>query len=89
MSKLALITGSTGLIGAEAVRFLIEKDFTVIGIDNNIMSQMLKSLTKVINMDFGSAKYREITIYRQAYFHLLPQQRTWCRIQNISIGFCS
>jgi len=32
----ALVTGSAGLIGAEAVRFLAAKGFTVAGIDNNM-----------------------------------------------------
>jgi len=30
-----LVTGSAGLIGSEAVRFFAEKDFKVIGVDNN------------------------------------------------------
>jgi CDP-paratose 2-epimerase len=30
-----LVTGSAGLIGSEAVRFFAEKDYRVIGIDNN------------------------------------------------------
>lgn len=34
--KQALVTGSGGLIGSEAVRFLIERDFKVIGIDNDM-----------------------------------------------------
>lgn len=34
--KVALITGSAGLIGAEAVRFLSERDYTVAGIDNDM-----------------------------------------------------
>ncbi len=33
--KIALITGSCGLVGAESVEFFIRKKFTVIGIDNN------------------------------------------------------
>lgn len=33
--KTALITGSAGLIGSEAVRFFYEKGFKIIGIDNN------------------------------------------------------
>lgn len=33
--KIALITGSAGLIGSEAVRFFYEKGFTPVGIDNN------------------------------------------------------
>lgn len=33
--KVALITGSAGLIGSEAVRFFAEKGFKIIGIDND------------------------------------------------------
>jgi len=35
MAKRVLITGSSGLIGSESVRFFCEKEFEVIGIDNN------------------------------------------------------
>lgn len=35
---IALITGSSGLIGSEACRFLDQKGFTVIGIDNDMRS---------------------------------------------------
>ncbi len=34
--KTALITGSAGLIGSEATKFLINKKFKIIGIDNNM-----------------------------------------------------
>ena len=34
--SLAIITGSTGLIGSEAVNFFCDKGFDVIGIDNNL-----------------------------------------------------
>ena len=34
--KKALITGSAGLIGSESVKFFTERDFEVIGIDNNM-----------------------------------------------------
>ncbi|MEI6532796.1 MAG: NAD-dependent epimerase/dehydratase family protein [Candidatus Roizmanbacteria bacterium] len=34
--RYALITGSGGLIGSEAVSFLASKDYTIIGIDNNM-----------------------------------------------------
>ena len=33
--SLAIITGSTGLIGSEAVNFFHDKGFEIIGIDNN------------------------------------------------------
>ena len=35
MKKIILITGSTGLVGSESVKFFLEKGFTVVGIDNN------------------------------------------------------
>lgn len=35
MKKTALVTGSAGLIGSEAVRFFAKKGFRVVGIDNN------------------------------------------------------
>ncbi len=34
--SVAIVTGSAGLIGAEAVRFLSKKGFTVVGIDNDM-----------------------------------------------------
>lgn len=35
MKKVALVTGSAGLIGSEAVRFFSQKGFKIIGIDND------------------------------------------------------
>lgn len=35
-TKKALVTGSAGLIGSESVRFLIDKGFVVVGVDNNM-----------------------------------------------------
>ena len=34
--SIAVVTGSAGLIGAEAVRFLTEKGMDVVGIDNDM-----------------------------------------------------
>ncbi|MDP3042914.1 MAG: NAD-dependent epimerase/dehydratase family protein [bacterium] len=34
--KYALITGSAGLIGSESVRFLVDKEYTIVGIDNDM-----------------------------------------------------
>lgn len=36
MSKIALISGSAGLIGSEAARFFADKGFLVVGIDNDM-----------------------------------------------------
>jgi len=38
MSKIALITGSAGLVGSEAVEFFADKGFDVVGIDNDMRS---------------------------------------------------
>ena len=38
MSKIALITGSCGLIGSESTRFLADKGFECIGVDNDMRS---------------------------------------------------
>lgn len=35
-SKLVLVTGSSGLVGSEAVKFYCEREYNVIGIDNNM-----------------------------------------------------
>lgn len=35
MKKICLITGSCGLVGAEACEFFYKKGFSIIGIDNN------------------------------------------------------
>ena len=34
--SVALITGSAGLVGSEAVKFFCNKGFDVVGIDNNL-----------------------------------------------------
>ncbi len=34
--KKALVTGSAGLIGSESVKFLVDRDFQVTGIDNDL-----------------------------------------------------
>ena len=34
--SLALITGSSGLVGSESVNFFSDKGFDVIGVDNNL-----------------------------------------------------
>jgi CDP-paratose 2-epimerase len=36
LMKICIVTGSAGLIGAEAVRFLSSKGFEVVGIDNDM-----------------------------------------------------
>lgn len=41
--KIALITGSSGLVGSEAAQFFAEKGFAIVGIDNNSRAQFFGS----------------------------------------------
>jgi UDP-glucose 4-epimerase len=45
MAKKVLITGSTGLIGSESVRFFCEKEFEVFGIDNNMRGSRFANIS--------------------------------------------
>ena len=36
MKKIVIVTGSCGLVGSEAVKSFIKKNFFVVGIDNNL-----------------------------------------------------
>jgi CDP-paratose 2-epimerase len=46
--RYVLITGSCGLVGAEAVRFFHEKNFKVIGVDNNFRKEFFGSSASVL-----------------------------------------
>ena len=48
--SLALITGSTGLVGSEAVNFFCDKGFDVIGIDNNLRKFFFGSSASTTNI---------------------------------------
>ena len=53
-----LITGSNGLVGSEAVKFFNDKDWNVVGVDNNMRSVLfgveeentLKGCYNLVNM---------------------------------------
>ncbi len=45
--KIVIITGSCGLVGAEAVKFFHRKKFRVIGIDNNFRKKFFGSIASV------------------------------------------
>ncbi|MFN7661502.1 MAG: NAD-dependent epimerase/dehydratase family protein, partial [Dolichospermum sp.] len=36
--NIAIVTGASGLIGSEAVRFFADQNFQVVGIDNDLRS---------------------------------------------------
>ena len=37
--NIAIVTGSAGLVGSEATRFLVSKGMTVVGIDNDMRKE--------------------------------------------------
>ena len=43
--SVAIITGSSGLVGSETVNFFCDKGFDVIGIDNNLREFFFVSLS--------------------------------------------
>ena len=57
--KTAIVTGSSGLIGSQSVKFLIEKGYYVVGIDNDMRSYFFgneastKESEKKMSEDFG------------------------------------
>jgi len=85
--KIALITGSAGLIGAEAVRFFVKKEFKVIGIDNDMRAyffgaeastvknrkQLKKSLKdKYIHLDIDIRNRKKIeSVFKKYQFDLI------------------
>ena len=47
--SVALITGSSGLVGSEAVKFFCDKGFDVVGIDNNLREFWIHYRSKQTN----------------------------------------
>ena len=64
MAKTALITGSAGLIGSEAVKFLSKKEFKVIGIDNNMRQYFFG---KEASTDWNRKQLKKNIKYYQHY----------------------
>jgi len=57
--KKILITGSAGLIGSEAVKFFCERDFSVLGIDNDLRAYFFgKAASTTWNRKLLEQKYR-------------------------------
>ena len=61
--KYVLITGSCGLVGAEAVKFFNKKNFKIIGVDNNYRKTFFGSSASVE----WSKKYLKSSI--KNYYH--------------------
>lgn len=57
-----LITGSTGLVGSEAVKFFTEKGWEVVGIDADMRHKFLGTPSKVNEIEDGSSYSKAIDI---------------------------
>jgi len=76
--KNALITGSSGLIGSQAVEFFIEKDFNVVGIDNDMRAYFFgKEASTQDN------KERLKLQYKDKYIHFDVDIRDKEQLENI------
>jgi CDP-paratose 2-epimerase len=62
--NIVLVTGSAGLIGSESVKFFCDREFTVVGIDNNMRQQFFgKDASTEWNRDLL------LELYRDRYIH--------------------
>jgi len=76
-SKKVLITGSAGLVGSESVRFFCEKNFEVIGVDNDMRAYFFgKEASTVWNRKRLEEKYKN-------YKHLMVDIRDVEKIEKI------
>lgn len=75
--KIVLVTGSTGLIGSESVRFFAKKGFKVVGLDNNMRRDFFG--------DEASTNWNKINLQREIehYTHYEEDIRNEAVIENI------
>jgi len=78
MNKTALITGSAGLIGAEAVNFFISKEFEVVGIDNDMRSYFFGEDASTKNIAIGLEE-----TYKDKYTHYNLDIRDRAAVEDI------
>lgn len=58
----ALVTGSAGLVGSEAVRFFLEKGYDVIGIDNNKRAEFFGPEGSILRNIVSHDRYKHLFI---------------------------
>ena len=74
--KVIIVTGSSGLIGSESVKFFIKKGFKVLGIDNN--------LRKYFFGKDGDTKWQLNNLKKiKNYNHFNYDIRNYKKIENI------
>jgi CDP-paratose 2-epimerase len=61
--KIAIVTGSSGLVGSETAKFFLEKIFVVIGIDNNLRAELFGSEASTIKAKLDLKKNRNFIYY--------------------------
>jgi len=76
--KNALVTGSAGLIGSESVRFLVQKGFTVVGIDNDMRRYFFG---EEASTEWNRTKLEKE--YKDAYIHYSSDIRENEKIEGI------
>ena len=75
--SVAIITGSTGLVGSEAVNLFCDKGFDVIGIDNNLRKFFFGSLASTIQIK------KKILIRNKRYSHHNTDIRNYNGLEKI------
>lgn len=76
--KIVLITGSAGLIGAQAVEFFVKRDFTVVGIDNDMRAYFFGEEASTSDI----CKYLQDT-FKDKYIHHSIDIRDKDKIEDI------
>lgn len=76
--KKALVTGSAGLIGSESVRFLVDRGYTVFGIDNNMRRYFFGNEASV-----ESNNNRLKNEYKNYYWHFAYDIRDRQKVEDL------
>ena len=76
--KYVLITGSSGLVGSEAVNFFIKKKFKIITVDNNLRKYFFGK-----NADTNWQKKNQIKKFKNEIIHNSVDIRNHKKISNI------
>ena len=76
MKKIAIVTGSSGLVGSEACNFLLKKNFYVIGIDNNLRK-------KLFGNEGNTNWIKKELIKNKNYLHLNTDIRNFRKLSSI------
>ena len=66
--KIAIVTGCSGLIGSQSVKFLIEKNFVVVGIDNHMRgyffgkSSSTEEITQMLKKEYNNFIFQNVDV---------------------------